>query len=260
MLQISLSSGPTSHISSHCTFLCVLFGSQEFIFGFAYHYYELASGLLCYYSSLAERNWWYELQWFLCSLKLKLNIDYFAHLLNRLNGKSFRLQAICLCWKFVMEKDPIGCHNLFIGWQESKCVLKHPKPAIKSKMFSLQDCNSSRPNVIGSLSLPIFNLGAKHFIPLSRGVCFSTWSWKPWWTFRESLLIPISLIHIRGILGNINCCYHFVPQLETGTCIETHLVIEVFTVLASWDQLVAVSINSCPVKVLLHWMFHSWLP
>lgn len=57
MLQISLSYlGLHLTFHLHCTFLCVLFGPQEFVFGFAYHYYELASGLLHYYSSLAERN------------------------------------------------------------------------------------------------------------------------------------------------------------------------------------------------------------
>lgn len=183
-------SGPTSHISSALHIPLCFIWSSRVCFWFCLSLLWTCKWSLMYYSSLAEQNWWYELKWFLCGLKLKvLNIDYFAHLLNRLDGKSLRLQAICLCWKFVLEKDPIGCHNLFIGWQESKCVLKHPKPAIKSKMFSLQDFNSSGPNVIGSLSLPNFNLGAKHFIPLSRGVCFSTWSWKPWWTFRDNLCL-----------------------------------------------------------------------
>ncbi|KAM5560852.1 flap endonuclease 1 [Rosa sericea] len=69
---------------------------------------------------------------------------------------------------------PTATTSVPLKRKESKCVLKHPKPAIKNQMFSVQDCNSSRPNVIGSLSLPIYNLGANHLIPLSRGVCFST--------------------------------------------------------------------------------------
>ncbi|KAB2621725.1 flap endonuclease 1 [Pyrus ussuriensis x Pyrus communis] len=56
----------------------------------------------------------------------------------------------------------------------SKCVLKCPKPATRHKMFFLQDCNPSRPTVIGSISLPILHLGSKHLMPLAKGVCFGT--------------------------------------------------------------------------------------
>lgn len=181
---------PTSHISSALHFPSCFIWSSRVCFSFCLSLLWTCkwSLMLLQFLSWTELMIWTKVIPLQSELNV-LNIDYFAHLLNRLNGKSFRLQAICLCWKFVLDKDPIGCHNLFIGWQESKCVLKHPKPAIKSKMFSLQDCNSSRPNVIGSLSLPIFNLGFKHFIPLSRGVSFSTWSWKPWWIFRDNLCL-----------------------------------------------------------------------
>ncbi|XP_058002916.1 flap endonuclease 1 isoform X2 [Hevea brasiliensis] len=66
---------------------------------------------------------------------------------------------------------PVANSSIPIKRKESKCALQSPKPAIKSKMFSLQVCNCSVPKVNGSLSLPIVYLGSKLSSP-SRGVCF----------------------------------------------------------------------------------------
>ncbi|KAH7542876.1 hypothetical protein FEM48_Zijuj02G0121700 [Ziziphus jujuba var. spinosa] len=70
---------------------------------------------------------------------------------------------------------PVANPTVPIKRKESKCVLRSPKPATKDKMlFSLQASTSSRSRIIGNLSLPILDLGSKHSMSLSRGVCFGT--------------------------------------------------------------------------------------
>lgn len=95
------------------------------------------------------------------------------------------------------------------GWQGTKCVLRPPKSAIKLKMLSLQVCScTSVPKTIGSLSMPTLNSFSKHSTTSPRGVCFSAWSWKPWWTFRAHLLsLFFSCWVHRGV------SYHYVQLL-----------------------------------------------
>ncbi|XP_024020380.1 flap endonuclease 1 isoform X1 [Morus notabilis] len=67
---------------------------------------------------------------------------------------------------------PVASPTVPIKRKGSKCVLRSPKPALKHKMFSLEFSNPSRAKLIGNMSLPILDLGSKHPMPLSRGVCF----------------------------------------------------------------------------------------
>ena len=90
----------------------------------------------------------------------------------------------------------ISCYT---EWQGSKCVLRSPRPTIGHKMLSLQECRS-RPKVLGCLSLPIPDLGFKHTTSLSRGVCFSAWSRKPWWIIRANLCV--FLFHLINLTAS----------------------------------------------------------
>ncbi|WJX58542.1 Elongation of fatty acids protein 2, variant 2 [Trifolium repens] len=69
---------------------------------------------------------------------------------------------------------PTANPSVPIKRKESKCMLRSFKPAIDHKMSSLRISNQSRPMGFGKLSMPIYNMGSKLSVPLSKGVCFGS--------------------------------------------------------------------------------------
>ncbi|WJX63825.1 Elongation of fatty acids protein 2, variant 2 [Trifolium repens] len=69
---------------------------------------------------------------------------------------------------------PTANPSVPIKRKESKCMLRSFKPAIDHKMSSLRISNQSRPVGFGKLSMPIYNIGSKLSVPLSKGVCFGS--------------------------------------------------------------------------------------
>ncbi|CAJ2628888.1 unnamed protein product [Trifolium pratense] len=69
---------------------------------------------------------------------------------------------------------PTANPSVPIKRKESKCMLRSFKPTIDHKMSSLRISIQSRPMGFGKLSMPIYNMGSKLSVSLSRGVCFGS--------------------------------------------------------------------------------------